>query len=112
MKILLVFISALYVVHSFSVEQDKEASELLEEIAVRDAEPLQAEDAVEEESRSCKFPGDKCKDDCDCCGNDWAHCNMWGPCAHGTIRDCFRKQEKCKKKPKDCTRPSQNTRNG
>nr|AKT08915.1 putative neurotoxin LTDF 01-21 [Dolomedes fimbriatus] len=99
MKILLVFISVLYLVHSFTLEEN-EALASLEEIALREAEPLQAEDAVDEEARACIPRGQSCKSDCDCCAGDWDQCNFWGTCVQGTARDCFDKQENCKVKPK------------
>nr|AKT08919.1 putative neurotoxin LTDF 01-25 [Dolomedes fimbriatus] len=100
MKILLVFISVLYLVHSFTLEEN-EALASLEEIALREAEPLQAEDAVDEEARACIPRGQSCKSDCDCCAGDWDQCNFWGTCVQGTARDCFDKQENCKVKPKN-----------
>nr|ALJ10765.1 cystine knot toxin [Dolomedes sulfureus] len=111
MKIFLVFISVLYLVHSFFLEAEKEALELLEEIAFRDAEPVQAEVAVEEEARACVHRGQSCNSDCDCCAGDWDHCNIWGTCVQGTARDCFDKQKNCAVKPKKCITSSQNRRN-
>nr|AKT08912.1 putative neurotoxin LTDF 01-18 [Dolomedes fimbriatus] len=110
MKILLVFISVLYLVHSFTLEEN-EALASLEEIALREAEPLQAEDAVDEEARACIPRGQSCKGDCDCCAGDWDQCNFWGTCVQGTARDCFDKQENCKVKPKKCIHGHQNRRN-
>nr|ALJ10818.1 cystine knot toxin [Dolomedes sulfureus] len=111
MKILLVFISVLYLVHSFSLEAEKEALELLEEIALRDAEPVQAEVAEEEEARACVHRGQSYKSDCDCCAGDWDHCNFRSTCVQGTARDCFDKQKNCAVKPKKCITSSQNRRN-
>nr|ALJ10770.1 cystine knot toxin [Dolomedes sulfureus] len=111
MKIFLVFISVLYLVHSFTLEEEKEALELLEEIALRDAEPVQAEVAVEEEARACVHRGQSCSTDCDCCAGDWDHCNMFYTCVQGTARNCFDKQKNCKVKPKKCITHSQNRRN-
>nr|AKT08969.1 putative neurotoxin LTDF 03-02 [Dolomedes fimbriatus] len=110
MKILFVFISVLYVVHSFSQEEEDEQLELLEEIAVRDAEPLQAEVAVKEEARTCKGVTQKCESDCDCCMGDWNSCSctlglFFCSCVSGTMRDCIVKKEKCDIKPKECWDP-------
>nr|AGR53462.1 cystine knot toxin [Dolomedes mizhoanus] len=112
MKILLVFISILYLVHSFSVETEKEALELLDEIAVRDAESVQAEDAVEEK-RSCTARGQTCSSDCECCYDEWDYCSCWFgscSCVTGTINKCFDKKAKCNQNLK-CVRPGQNDRN-
>nr|ALJ10878.1 cystine knot toxin [Dolomedes sulfureus] len=115
MKILIVFISVLYLVHSFSVAEEKEALELLEEIAVRDAEPLQAEGAVGEEARACVHRGQSCNNDCDCCAGDWDTCSctlgFFCSCVPGTARVCFEKQENCAVKPKKCITTVQNKRN-
>nr|AGR53458.1 cystine knot toxin [Dolomedes mizhoanus] len=111
MKTLLVFISVLYLAHSFSLEDEKEALELLEQLSVRNAEILQAEDAVKEEARGCTHRGQKCQSDCDCCADDWDKCNFWGTCVAGTVNNCFDKQKNCNGKPKKCTRPGQNRRN-
>nr|AKT08973.1 putative neurotoxin LTDF 03-06 [Dolomedes fimbriatus] len=110
MKILFVFITVLYVVHSFSQEEEDEAIELHEEIALRDAEPPQAEVAVREEARSCKNAGEKCESDCDCCG-DRGVCSctlglFFCSCGDGAVRHCVWKQEHCAIKPKQCWDPS------
>nr|AKT09044.1 putative neurotoxin LTDF S-07 [Dolomedes fimbriatus] len=117
MKILFVFISVLYLVYSFTLEEEMEALELLDEIAVQDAESLQTDDAVEERKRSCTRRGQSCEDDCECCADDWDTCSctfgLFGcSCAHGTARDCYIKAEKCANKPKKCHMPGQNPRNG
>nr|AKT08916.1 putative neurotoxin LTDF 01-22 [Dolomedes fimbriatus] len=116
MKIFLVFISVLYLAHSFSLEEEKEALELLEEIAVRDAVPLQAEVAVEEEARACVHRGQSCKSDCDCCADDWDTCSCTlglfaCSCVPGTARVCYEKQQNCAVKPKKCVTTVQNKRN-
>nr|AKT08971.1 putative neurotoxin LTDF 03-04 [Dolomedes fimbriatus] len=113
MKILFVFISVIYLVHSFSLEEEKEAIELLEDIAVRDAEPLQAEVALKEEARSCMNVRETCKSDCDCCLGDWDTCSctlglFFCSCVNGTMRDCILKKEKCDIKPKQCWDPRHN----
>nr|AKT08976.1 putative neurotoxin LTDF 03-09 [Dolomedes fimbriatus] len=115
MKILLVFISVLYLVHSFTQEAEKEAIELLEETAVQDAEPLQAEVAVKEEARSCVGPRQKCESDCDCCLGDWDTCSctlglFFCSCVSGIMRDCMWKDKNCAVKPKKCFMPGQNPR--
>nr|AGR53451.1 cystine knot toxin [Dolomedes mizhoanus] len=100
MKTLLVFISVLYLVHSFSLEVEDEALQLLE-----------AEDTVDEEQRACIQRGQSCKSDCDCCADDWDQCNFWGTCVAGTASDCFDKKKNCKVKPKKCVVAGQNKRN-
>nr|AKT08921.1 putative neurotoxin LTDF 02-02 [Dolomedes fimbriatus] len=114
MKIFFVFISVVYLVHSFTLEEEKEALELSEEIAVGNAESLQAEDEVEERKRKCTARGKKCTSDCECCYDDWDHCSCWFgscSCVTGTINHCDDKRKKCPNKPKQCSRPGQNTRN-
>nr|ALJ10867.1 cystine knot toxin [Dolomedes sulfureus] len=115
MKVLFVLISVLYLVHSFSLEEENEAIELHDEIAVRDEEPLQAEVAVKEEARSCTARGQSCKSDCECCDDDWDKCSctlgyFFCSCVPGTVNVCYDKQKTCSNKPKNCFRPGQNPR--
>nr|AKT09050.1 putative neurotoxin LTDF S-13 [Dolomedes fimbriatus] len=107
MKIFSVFISVLYLVHSFSQEEEKEAIELLEDIADRDAEPLQAEVAVKEEARACIRQGQTCNNDCDCCVGDFDTCSctlglFFCSCVSGTVNDCTWKEKNCAIKPNKC----------
>nr|AKT08940.1 putative neurotoxin LTDF 02-21 [Dolomedes fimbriatus] len=114
MKTLLLFISVPYLAHSFTLEEEKEALELSEETAVQDAEPLQAEDAVEERQRKCIANGNSCKSDCDCCYGAYDHCSCWlwsCSCVTGAANDCFNKKSKCNMPNLKCVTRGQNPRN-
>nr|AKT09045.1 putative neurotoxin LTDF S-08 [Dolomedes fimbriatus] len=107
MKVLIVFISVLYLVHSYSLEEEKEALESLEEIALQDAEPLLAADEVKEESRKCVHLGAECSNSCDCCGDTtYCNCPLFGlfrcSCVPSTSDVCHTKMAECAVKPKSC----------
>nr|ALJ10809.1 cystine knot toxin [Dolomedes sulfureus] len=124
MKIVFVFISVLYLVHSISLDEEIEAAELLDEVdPVQDsaAELLQAVGEVKEEARSCVSPGQVCKDDCDCCvNNNYCHCPFWGAfgansctCIFGDNIVCKKRMGKCKRnRPQKCPTSRSTRRRG
>ena len=78
------------------------------------AELLDAE-AVRKDIRVCKWLGQDCKDDCDCC-NSIQYCNCplywlvgkkYCSCIHGDNGKCHKKQRECKvNRPYTCPQSS------